>query len=403
MQRRFDDALEKARGRQATRRAELGKLVKQQKQMMLRLDIERLEAEIQVAGQQQELLDGYMKEFKLDAKKVAGTSVDLEIRRREIATLETLVRSIAEERQKLEIEIAAQPRVTVRDEADPNMGPDRDKKLQMTLGAGLAGFFLPFALIIWLDARTRRINSPEEVPQGTGLDVIGALPLAPGSVPQALVRASARQQRWRAQLNESVDGVAARLLHKAEHDHTQVVLVSSAVSGEGKTVLATQLSLSLARTGHKTLLIDFDLRRPSVGNVFALTAEPGVAEVLRKEVSLEDAVQDLGIDHLTVLTAGQADRQTFRMLANGDVKALFDTLRQEYEFVIVDGSPILPVVDARLLCRHVDAVVFSIFRDISRTPSVQAACDVLAGFGIRPLGAVVTGAATEQYYYPQAD
>jgi capsular exopolysaccharide synthesis family protein len=257
--------------------------------------------------------------------------------------------------------------------------------------------------IVWLDVRSRRINSTLEVSR-TGLPVIGAVPLVPRRALAHAQPASGPHRRWRSAMNESMDSISARLLYAAERDETRVVLVSSAVGGEGKTTVATQLALSLARTGHHTVLVDFDLRRPAVNEVFGLSLEPGVAETLYRKVEYRAAVQETEIENLSVLTAGRAEHGTLKAMANGAVKGLLADLRSEFEFVIVDGTPLLPAVDARFICQHVDAVVLAILRDVSRVPEILSTCDVLAGFGVRPFGAVVTGSAGHAYYeYAKAE
>jgi Mrp family chromosome partitioning ATPase len=84
-------------------------------------------------------------------------------------------------------------------------------------------------------------------------------------------------------------------------------------------------------------------------------------------------------------------------LAVADLKALFASLRAEFELVIVDACPILPVVDTRLIGQHVDAVLLSVLRDVSRTPKLRAACELLDLFGVPILGVVVTGSSEEVY------
>jgi Mrp family chromosome partitioning ATPase len=78
-------------------------------------------------------------------------------------------------------------------------------------------------------------------------------------------------------------------------------------------------------------------------------------------------------------------------LSNGAVDSLFKQLREDFDFVVVDTSPILPVADARFVSQYVDTVVLSVFRDISEAPKIQAACDILAAFGANCVEAVVTG------------
>ncbi len=397
--------LERSRGAEestqralAARRVELREELKRRKRAALQANIEQLKAEIAAGAEQEKQLLQDVEQAKKLAESFGGSSIDVEMMRSEIALLEGILKSVADEREKLNIEIRNRPRITLIHKADPPAAPDRDKKPQLTVLAGLGGFFLPFFGIIWLDARSRRINSTGEVYLHTGLDVIGAVPMVPARTFRSLVAAGGRMQRYRQEFNESIDSIAARLLHLAERDHTRVVLVSSAVAGEGKTTLATQLALSLARTGHPTVLVDFDIRQPAIDQVFAIPLEPGVAEILRDGVDLHEAVQDTDIENLAVLPAGRGDRRLLVSLANGAVRGLFDQLRQEFEFVVVDASPILPVPDTRFLAKHVDGVVLSVLRDVSSVPNILSACEVLAGFGVRPLGAVVTGPVGGPFY-----
>ena len=183
---------------------------------------------------------------------------------------------------------------------------------------------------------------------------------------------SKRYQTWHVRLTESVDGIAARVLRKAEIEQCRVIMVSSASGGEGKTTLATQLALSLARAGRRTVLVDFDLRRPAFDEVFGLPLEPGVCEVMRRQNDVLTLVHHIATNNLAVITAGRWDRNALASLSNGAAADMFAKLREEYDFVVVDTSPILPVADARFVSQHVDSVVLSVFRDM-RAPKIRAA------------------------------
>jgi capsular exopolysaccharide synthesis family protein len=208
---------------------------------------------------------------------------------------------------------------------------------------------------------------------------------------------SKRYQSWHVRLTESVDGITARILHKAEIGQCRVIMVSSATGGEGKTTLATQLAMSLARTKRKIVLVDCDLRRPAFDAMFGLPLEPGVCELLRQQNTVSDLVHPSGAENMDVITAGRWDRQTLASLSNGCAGAMFQQLRDAYEFVVIDTSPLLPVADARFLSQHVDTVVLSVLRDISQVPKIQAACEILAAFGVPSVEAVVTGASYNVY------
>jgi succinoglycan biosynthesis transport protein ExoP len=86
-------------------------------------------------------------------------------------------------------------------------------------------------------------------------------------------------------------------------------------------------------------------------------------------------------------------------LANGVTRSLFEKVRDDFEFVVVDGSPILPVIDSLLASQHVDSVVLAIRRDVSQVSRIQAACDQLEQFGVEQFVAVLTGSNEDLYYY----
>ena len=146
------------------------------------------------------------------------------------------------------------------------------------------------------------------------------------------------------------------------------------------------------------MLVDFDLRRPAFDGIFGVPLEPGVCEMLRQQNTVADLVHPSATENLSVVTAGRWDRLALASLSNGSAAAMFRQLREEYDFVVVDTSPILPVADARFVSQHVDAVVLSVFRDVSQAPKIQAACEILAAFGVQTVEAVVTSPNEHGYY-----
>ena len=256
--------------------------------------------------------------------------------------------------------------------------------------SGLIGMCLPALCIVVWDARKRRVNSPADVAKKLKISVMGTLPLIPPTVMRKLGHASRRSQMWRMRYTEAVDGVVARLLRNAECDQSRVVLVTSAIAGEGKTWLATQLAMGLARAQRRTVLVDFDLRQPALDGALGLPLGPGVCEALRGQGEIADMVQPTDTDFFSVVTAGNWNRQVLPALANGSIGPLLEQLRERFDFVIVDSSPLLPVVDTRLLCQHVDSVLLSVLRDVSEADKVTAAQEMLDSFGVAHVDAVVT-------------
>ena len=156
--------------------------------------------------------------------------------------------------------------------------------------------------------------------------------------------------------------------------------------------------MSLARAGRRTLLIDCDLRRPAAHQLFEQTLQPGFSEVALREVELPDAIRPTTTDpNLFLLPAGHWDREVIQELAKQGITGIFEKLRGEFDFIIVDSHPVLPATDSLLIGQHVDAVIVSLMRDVSQVHHVHAACQQLATLGIRVFGAVVNGVPVKDY------
>ncbi len=168
-------------------------------------------------------------------------------------------------------------------------------------------------------------------------------------------------------------------------------MVSSATQGEGKTTLAIQLARRLARTGERTLLVDYDLRRPSIHRVFGIPRGPGVSECLQREFKVGQVVRPTETENLSVVTAGNPLGDLLGPLANGVTTDFFEQARAEFTFVVVDGCPILPVIDGLLVSQHADTVLLSVRRDTSEAPQVLRACEKLTAFGSRKHVVVLNG------------
>jgi capsular exopolysaccharide synthesis family protein len=196
-----------------------------------------------------------------------------------------------------------------------------------------------------------------------------------------------------------MDTTRTRLIHAANRDGDRVVMVTSAVPREGKTSLSAHLAASLARTGRRTLLVDGDLRVPSLHRLFERPSHPGLAEVLRGEFKVTSVVQHTNVSDLWIMTAGKADTNAIQAFARPQqLQAVIQALREQYECVVVDSAPILPVVDSLLLGQHVDAVILSVLRGVSHMPAVQTAYERLVELNVRVVGMVVTGADPQELY-----
>jgi len=366
-------------------------------QLKIKEKIDELQTQIAVLKVQEEAIGEDLREAREEAERYGVQSIDVEMMRSEIEHLERVLAELASERERLRVEVNSDARVVVLEQAEVPNSPDRSMRIPLTLLASLFAFCIPLVGLAFWDVRAKRINTPDDVSKRMGLTVVGAVPKIPPRVIKRLGSPTRRHQRWRMQLTESVDGIMARLLRKADLEDSRVLLVTSPVSGEAKTTLATQLAMSLVRNGHRTVLVDFDMRRPSLNNVFGVENEPGVSEVIRGDAALDEAIADTSTELLSLIPAGRWDRQAMAALARGAASGLIDRLREQFDFVLIDSAPVLPVADTRFVSQHVDVVLLSVLRDISRMPKIQAACEILAAFGVKNVETIVTGGYEQAY------
>jgi capsular exopolysaccharide synthesis family protein len=324
-------------------------------------------------------------------------SAELEEIQDGIAATAAAAKQVNDDLARLEVELKAPARVQMIEPATAPKARDAKRQLLATAAAGFSALGLSLLGVAWWYARSARIDTVDEVMHGLGLRIVGALPPLPAR--RQLAGPRRVDDAWRGQLTEAVNATRAMLLRLSRDEPLRVVLVTSAVGGEGKTTLSSHLAISLARAGRRTVLVDGDLRSPAAHRVFELPSAPGLAEALRGEVDPEDVARPTLVDGLWLVPAGVGDEAALQALGTEAVRGLFDRLRARYDFVVVDTAPALPVADTLLLSPHVDGVLLTILGDVSRAPRVYAAYERLAGLGARMLGAVVIGARGEQHRY----
>ena len=178
------------------------------------------------------------------------------------------------------------------------------------------------------------------------------------------------------------------------------VLITSATGGEGKTTLAAQLAGRCANAGLMTLLIDADLRRPSLGDLLEVPEGPGLVDVLTGDATPEAAMVVIGnAGGFHLLPAGTMGQDPSRLLHGDRLGQLIARFRETFDIVIIDAPPVLAVPDALLLGRWTDGAILAVRHDASRFPLVERANKRLASVGVAVLGAVVNGCRTMESAY----
>lgn len=338
-----------------------------------------------------EQLDQTQKRIEEQSVKVQNLEKfngDADELRDEIVQLQTVVNQMSETLTQWNIELNAPPRVKSLGEASAARAVDPYKQYGMAGFGGFLGFGLALAAATFYEFFSRRLNSATDVAEGLGIRVMGDLP----ALRRRRLALRARSRRAiHGLVAESINSIRAALVRNSEPGACNVYLVSSAVEGEGKTTVASQLAASLARSGRRTLLVDGDLRHPGGHHVFGLTNEFGFSELLRGEVHVDDAIRATPADNLWMITAGQCCAQAVLMLGQDALGEIFSELESRFDFIVVDSGPVLKVADPMLLGQYVDGAIMSVLRDVSQIHKVYEASERLKLAGVKVVGAVMNG------------
>ena len=376
------------------------------------------EAEIDLAAKtvEQDALQGKLAQVRIANTTAQGELNKLLYANRDLDRAEVVFDKIEDTMNQLKFD-ARNPtaRVELVNEATPSVRPNGDRRKQVMLASPLVVGMLVSALMMLLEFRGGRVSDPDELTARMHLPVIGVVP----PLPQIRIGTSSRQgngvanglpatssdlraQRQLDEFVQSLDHLRVALCARRDQwgRDRHCVLITSACGSEGKTTLAAQLAERCVNAGLMTLLIDADLRNPTLSRMLDAAESPGLINVLRGEMLAEDVVQvvgDAGGFHL--LPAGTPRMDPSRLLQSERLGKLLAQARESFDMIIVDAPPVLPVPDALTIGRWTDGAVLAVRYDTSRFPLVERANRRLAHVGVPVIGAVVNGVRSMESTY----
>lgn len=256
----------------------------------------------------------------------------------------------------------------------------------------MAGLALAF-LLEYLDDS---IKFPDEVERFTGLALLGVIPKI------KTARTSVREQLTdnpRSTLAEAYRSLRTALQFSTAHGAPRTLVVTSCTKNEGKSTTSFATALALAHLGKRVLLVDGDMRNPSVHTFFNADHSAGLSNLLSSEVDPMTITRTSNVPNLFYMSAGPLPPNPAELLSGGQLAKLLAPAQSHFDHIVVDAPPVMGLADAVILCKQVDAALFVIESTSTRKTSIRNALKRLQQAGARPLGAVLTKLPSDASLY----
>jgi polysaccharide biosynthesis transport protein len=279
-----------------------------------------------------------------------------------------------------------------RDPASPRRG------LNMLL-ALFGGGFLGIGLAFFFEYLDNRIKTPDEIKAHLGLPPLGMLPaiemkdgvypLISNGLPPKFV--------------EAFRGVRTNVIFGSAEEGSRSLLVTSTGPGEGKTMCASNLAVSLAQTGQRVLLIDADMRKPKVHEAFGAKQEPGLSNLLVGDAKASECVRKSKTSGLWLLPSGKTPPNPAELLGSQRFRDFHQSLKEHFEWIVIDSPPVMAVIDAAVIGHLASGVVFVVGAEMTSRHNAKHALDQLENARAKFVGGVLNKVEIEKnaYYYSQ--
>jgi capsular exopolysaccharide synthesis family protein len=314
--------------------------------------------------------------------------------RREVEQSEMLYRSLESSRQQARLaEASAIPDVRILDSAVVPSTPGKNRTPVVILIGLAAGLALGAGLALLIDRFDRRFRYPEQVSRELGLPILGTIPE---------IRHVNVAPEEAAQVIEAFRSIRLNLSHSYEPGVTIALAISSPSSGDGKSLVSSNLALSFAEAGYRTLLIDGDTRRGDLHRTFAVERRPGLLDYLAGDADQSAIVRPTSHPRLTLMPCGTRRREGPELLGSARMQDLMTVAKSRYDVIIVDTPPLSAGIDPFVLATSTGNLALVMRAGETDRQLAEAKLQVLDRLPVRLLGAVLNdvrvGEGSYKYY-----
>lgn len=361
--------------------------------------VESVRNEYQASLNEERSLQSALDAQKGEAMSMNRTGIEASVLQRDVESSKQIYESllqrtkdagISAERKTTNLRVV-DAAVTPRFPISPNLRRD----LSVSFGLSL---FLAVGLAFLFEQLDNRIKTPVELKNAIGVPFLGMVPTIArekgGTDP--LVGSDAP-----ANFSESFKSIRTNVLFSSAEDGMRSIVVTSGGPGEGKSVVSSNLALSLAQTGQRVILVDADMRRPRVHEIFGGEQEPGLSNILVGAMKPSEAIRRTQVSNLWVLPAGHIPPNPAELLGSRKFLEFMLALEDHFDWLVIDTPPVLVVADSSIVANQASGVVFVVSADKTPRAAAKAAIVQLEAANAKVIGSVLNRVdlVRNPYYY----
>ena len=272
-------------------------------------------------------------------------------------------------------------------------GKIHPKKSFNYLIAIIAGLFIPFLIIKIFDYINDTIRDKSDIEANTSFPLLGAVAHSKYPSPLVVINNS------RSMVSETLRSVKANIDFIASEKKCKIIVLTSTISGEGKTFCSMNIACAFALSDKKTLLIGADLRKPKIFEDFNLTNEKGLTSYLIGKMELNEVINQTHVKNLSLITAGPVPPNPSELLSSNKMKEVLEVLKQQFDYIIIDTAPIGIVTDAVFLMRNADANIYVLRHNYTSKKVLGDLNDIIKTTGIKNLFLILNNVTYKKKKY----
>jgi succinoglycan biosynthesis transport protein ExoP len=378
----------------------------------------RLRGDYLASLQRENMLRAAFEQQKQQENKLNESSIEYSLLKRDFETNRTLYEGLLQKLKEAGVTAGLRSNNIREVDVARTPGGPAEPNIPRNLGfAFVLGLTSGIGLAFLLEGIDNTVRTPEQAQAISGLPSLGMIPLGSKNNadsgakagPGLMVAASKEavelitQSRPQSQMAESYRALRTSLLLTSLGAPPKTILITSALPREGKTTTSINTAIVLAQKGVRVLLIDADLRRPSIHKTLGMGPRVGLSNVLTGGATLQQAtMRSPVLPNLYVLPAGTPPPNPAELMASVQMNDMLTQLRDQYDHIVVDTPPTLSVTDAVVLSTRADAVVLVIRSAQTTKPALRRARDILAQVNARVSGVLLNAVnldSPDYYYY----